>query len=174
MNDDDTASEEQHRESAPPGPSPLDVPRKRTENPTAKHDPAQAKNDMFTPEQQAEVDRIVHDRIQRVEAKYEGIDVEASEQRLSELGQQIRDGELRLLRNHMAERIGLSPEDRDLLLSGTDINSLETQAARLVQRGFGRPLGNVARREGQAVAGPTRGNEELRDFVNNLFGNDDW
>lgn len=155
-------------------PTPLDLARRTEPRPVDANTPAELKKDLFTPEQQAEVDRIIRDRVQRVEAKYATVDVQASELRLKEIGQEIRDGELRLLRNHIAERIGLSPEDRDLLLTGTDVTSLEAQAALLAQRGFGRAPGNVARREGQIVAAPTTGNEDMRTFVNDLFGNDVW
>lgn len=109
-----------------------------------------------------------------VEAVDKAGDVQASEQRVHELDRQIRESEIRLMRNSIAERIGLSPDDRDLLLTGTDADSLEAQATFLVQRGFGRPPGNIAPREGQAISEPRRRNEDMREFANDLFGNDDW
>lgn len=150
-------------------PTPLDIARKREER--ARVEP---KEGMFTPEQQAEVDRIIRDRIQRVEAKYAAIDVPAAEQRMNELEQQIRDGELKVMRNNLAARFGLSPEDRDLLLTGSDASTLETQASLLAQRGFGRPPGNVAPREGRTVEASSDANDDVRAFIDNLFGSSDW
>lgn len=151
-------------------PTPLDIARQIE---ARMGTPAEPKEGMFTPEQQAEVDRIIRDRIQRVEAKYATVNVEAAEQRLTEIQEQIRDGELTVMRNAIAARIGLSTDERDLLLTGTDATSLEMQAVRLVQRGFGRPPGNVAPREGQSVNAPT-GNNDMRAFIDNLFGSNDW
>lgn len=152
-------------------PTPLDIARRLEAQPTTVAEP---KDGMFTPEQQAEVNRIVQERVQRVEAKYAAVDVEAAQQQLDDIQQQIRDGELAVMRNAIAARLGLAPEDRDLLLTGTDAVALVEQETRLAAYGFGRPLGNRAPREGQAVNEPSHGDRDMREFVDNLFGNNDW
>lgn len=159
-------------ESEAPVPSPLDVARRMEARAASTSD---AKEGMFSPEQQAEVDRIVRDRIQRVEAKYADLDVEAAQARLKETDERIREGERIVLRNSIAARVGLSPDDRDLFLTGTDAATLEAQARLLSERwGLGKPQGNVAPREGRAVSSPAPQDREMREFANNLFGNDVW
>ena len=155
----------------PPIPTPLDVARQRDSRSTSagQHD-----EPMFTPEQQAEVNRIVQERVQRVEAKYAAVDVEEAQRRLSELDEQIRNGDNIVLRNSIAARIGLSPEDRDLLLTGKDEATLELQAKLLIERwGLGKAQGNVAPREGQTVSPSTAQGDEMRQFVDHLFGSED-
>lgn len=71
-------------------------------------------------------------------------------------------------RDQLAAERGISDEDRNLLMTGTDEDTLLRQANLL------EPLpsltgGNIARKEGQPVAGPTDDNKTMRAFVNDLF-----
>lgn len=71
-------------------------------------------------------------------------------------------------RDQLATERGITDEDRDLLMTGADEDTLLRQANLL------EPLpsltgGNVARKEGRHVAGPTDENKTMRTFVNELM-----
>lgn len=109
---------------------------------------------------QAEVDRIVKDRIARVESKYadyNDLKVKADgaktvEQKLAELEQKHAEAEARALRSNIATKHGLSAEDRDLFLTGSDEATLEAQAKRLAERiADQKKAGNRAPREGRTT-----------------------
>lgn len=109
---------------------------------------------------QADVDRIVKDRIARVEAKYADYpDLKAKaegaktvEQKLAELETKHAEAEARALRSNIATKHGISAEDRDLFLTGSDEASLEAQAKRLAERDADQKKGgNRAPREGRSV-----------------------
>lgn len=126
---------------------------------------------------QADVDRIVKERIARVETKYADYgDLKAKaegaktvEQKLAELEQKHAAAEARALRSDIAAKFGLSAEDRDLFLTGSDEATLTAQAQRLAQREADRKKnGNVARSEGGVTT--TEGkNQDIREFARNLF-----
>jgi hypothetical protein len=127
---------------------------------------------------QAEVDRIVRDRVARERAKYADYDelkakaagAQTVEQKLADLEGKYSAAEARALRSDIAAKHGLSAEDRDLFLTGTDEETLTAQAKRLADREADRKKnGNVAPKEGETKtsAGP---HKDLRDFTNDLFG----
>ncbi|TCJ23545.1 hypothetical protein E0W80_10410 [Microbacterium sp. PI-1] len=71
-------------------------------------------------------------------------------------------------RDQLATERGISDEDRDLLMTGTDEDTLLRQANLL------EPLptltgGNIARKEGQHVTGRTDDNQTMREFAKELF-----
>lgn len=126
---------------------------------------------------QADVDRIVKDRIARVEAKYADYpDLKAKaegaktvEQKLAELESKHAEAEARALRSDIAAKHGISAEDRDLFLTGSTEETLTAQAKRLAEREADRKKqGNVARKEGSTT---TTGKDdgELREFARELF-----
>jgi len=130
---------------------------------------------------QADVDRIVKDRIARVEAKYADYnDLKAKaegaktvEQKLADLEAKHAEAEARALRSEIATRHGITAEDRDLFLTGSNADALEAQAKRLAERiADQKKTGNVARKEG---ANKTNGggDEEMREFARNLFNRPD-
>ena len=130
---------------------------------------------------QADVDRIVKDRIARVEAKYADYnDLKAKaegaktvEQQLADLATKHAAAEARALRSDIAAKHGLSTEDRDLFLTGSDEATLEAQAKRLAERNAEQKKnGNRASREGRTT---TTGNEDadMREAVRGLFGRAD-
>ncbi|WP_311257347.1 hypothetical protein [Microbacterium sp. WCS2018Hpa-9] len=130
---------------------------------------------------QAEVDRIVKDRIARVEAKYADYnDLKAKaegaktvEQKLAELESKHAEAEARALRSEIATRHGITAEDRDLFLTGSDADALEAQAKRLSERiADQKRTGNVARKEGVNKTSGS-GDEEMREFARNLFNRPD-
>lgn len=130
---------------------------------------------------QADVDRIVKERLARVEAKYADYnDLKAKaegaktvEQKLVELEAKHAEAEARALRSEIATRHGITAEDRDLFLTGSNAEALEAQAKRLAERiADQKKTGNVARKEGgnKTTGG---GDEEMREFARNLFNSPD-
>ena len=131
---------------------------------------------------QADIDRIVQERLAQ-QAKnqfgdYADLKAKADasktlEQRLAEVEQKAKDAETSALRSDIATKHGISAEDRDLFLTGTDEATLTAQAKRLAEREADRKSkGNVAPREG--ASGNTGGSDEKkREFVRGLFGNAD-
>lgn len=134
---------------------------------------------------QADVDRIVKDRVARVEAKYADYgDLKARaegaktlEQRLADVEGELSATKANALRTRIAAEFGIStkpgekgePSDADLFLTGTDEATLTAQAQRLAARETDRKKqGNVAPKEG---ATPSRGKDdgELREFARELF-----
>lgn len=132
---------------------------------------------LFTPEQQAEVNRIVQERIQRVEAKYADYDdlkakaegAKTVEQKLAELEAKHAEAEARALRSDIATKYGISAEDRDLFLTGSDEAALEAQAKRLAERlADQKKNGNRAPKEGSTTT-TDDGKKDIRTFAKNLF-----
>jgi hypothetical protein len=129
---------------------------------------AQTQEPTFT---QADVDRIVKERIKRAEAKFAEASASESrtlEQRLAEVEARAVRAETERLRSDIAAKFGVAPEDRDLFLTGTDEDTLTAQAKRLAERESERKKhGNVAPREGATTnSGESDG---LRDFAKTLF-----
>jgi multidrug efflux pump subunit AcrA (membrane-fusion protein) len=138
---------------------------------------------------QADVDRIVKDRITRVEAKYADYDdlktkaegAKTVEQKVADLETKLSASEARALRAQIAAEFGIStkkgpkgePSDADLFLTGTDEATLTAQAERLgVREADRKKHGNVAPKEGETkTSGDT--DATLREFAKDLFGNTD-
>lgn len=125
---------------------------------------------------QADVDRIVKDRVARVQAKfadYDDLKARAGEkatadERIAELEKKYADAESARLRSDVAAQYGISAEDRDLFLTGTDSDTLTAQAKRLTERESDRKKqGNVARNEGKSTLPKI---DEERQTVRELFG----
>ena len=138
---------------------------------------------------QADVDRIVKERIARVDAKYADYpDLKAKaegaktlEDRLGSLESELATTKASALRTSVAAKFGIStekgedgsPSDADLFLTGSDEATLITQAQRLAGREAAvKKQGNVAPKEGDAKnTGSIEGEE--RAFVSALFGGSD-
>lgn len=146
--------------------------------PEPTSDPAPDPTDQtFT---QADVDRIVKERVQREKAKYADYnDLKAKaegaktvEDRIAEVEQRAIAAETKALRAEIANAHGISAEDRDLFLTGADEEVLTAQAKRLADRESDRKkLGNHVPREGET---PSSGkSDSLRDFTRNLFASSD-
>jgi hypothetical protein len=126
---------------------------------------------------QADVDRIVKERVQREKAKfadYDDLKAKAGqsktlEERLAEVEQRAAKAEAAALRSDIAAKFGIGAEDRDLFLTGADEETLTAQAQRLAQREADRKKqGNVAPREG-GNPNPDGANGDLRAFTRALF-----
>lgn len=131
---------------------------------------------------QADVDKIVRDRLaQQAKNKfgdYEDLKTQAAgaktvEQKLAELETKHAEAEARALRSEIAARHGISTEDRDLFLTGSDPDALEAQASRLAARVVEQKKnGNVAPKEGDTKnTGNT--DTDARNFAGELFGGTD-
>lgn len=138
----------------------------------------QAKESQLVP--QADVDRIVKERVARERAKYSDYDElkakaagsQTLEERLASLEGELTAARTIALRSDIAAKHGLSAEDRDLFLTGTDESTLNAQAQRLAEREADRKKqGNFAPKEGTTPTGGT--NTDERDFVRNLFSRAD-
>lgn len=127
---------------------------------------------------QADVDRIVRERVARERAKFADYDdlkskageAKSLEERLGELEQRAKDAEASALRSNIAAQHGISAEDRDLFLTGTDEATLTAQAKRLGERvADQKKQGGVAPNEGKTTTNPGA-DGGLREFASNLFG----
>lgn len=135
----------------------------------------QGKEQAFT---QADIDRIVGERVKRVEAKYADYkDLKAkaegaktAEDRIAELEQQYKAAETARLRSDIAAAHGITAEDRDLFLTGTDEDTLTKQAERLAAHVTERKKhGNRAPLQGRTPSKPA-GDDEERAAARSLFG----
>lgn len=130
---------------------------------------------------QAELDNIITARLkQQAETKFGDYDelktkaesAKTVEQKLADLEQKHAAAEARALRSDIAAKHGISAEDRDLFLTGTDEATLTAQAKRLGERETDRKKqGNVAPKEGDTKTGG--GDDGMREFARNLFGRAD-
>ncbi|MGO1630010.1 MAG: hypothetical protein ACTHX2_14455 [Microbacterium sp.] len=80
--------------------------------------------------------------------------------------------DLDTLRSELAEQRGISKEDADLLLTATDPEQLAMQADTLAQKGFAKPYGPIAPREGTPRQHGTEPDYEVEAFTSRLFGRD--
>lgn len=127
---------------------------------------------------QADVDRIVRDRVQRERAKfadYDDLKTKAgekatAEERLADLEKRYADAEVRALRANIASEHGINAEDRDLFLTGADEETLTAQAKRLADRESERKKrSNHVPNEG---SNPQPQSDDRREFVRRLTGRD--
>ncbi len=145
-------------------------------NPT----PADGKQEQsFT---QADIDRIVTDRLAQqaknkfgdyAELKAKADGAKSVEQQLADLSAKHAEAEARALRSDIATKHGISAEDRDLFLTGSDETALTAQAVRLAGRvADQKKQGNRAPKEGGTT---TTGDpdKDMRVAVRNLFGRTD-
>ena len=136
-----------------------------------------------TPDQtftQADVDRIVKERVQREKAKYADYNelkekaegAKTVEDRIAEVEQRAIAAETKALRAEIANAHGISAEDRDLFLTGADEESLTAQAKRLADRETERKSkGNHVPREGETPK--SKATDDERTFVRQLFASAD-
>lgn len=135
---------------------------------------------------QADVDRIVKERIQRVESKYSDYnDLKAKadgaktlEDRVGTLEGELTTTRAEAARNRVAAKFGIStergpkdePSDAELFLTGSDEAAMTKIAERIAGRAADtKKNGNVARNEGDTK---TTGNTNVDEFevVSQLFG----
>lgn len=110
---------------------------------------------------QAELDQIITDRLaQQAKNRFGDYDAlkkaaegaRTVEQKLADLEARHAEAEARTLRSDIALKHGISAEDRDLFLTGSDPAALEAQAKRLAERNAEQKKnGNRAPKEGTRV-----------------------
>lgn len=140
---------------------------------------------LFSPEQQAEVNRIVQERVQRAEAKYADYDdlkakadgAKTLEDRVGTLESELATTRTEAARIRVAAKFGIStdkgakgePSDADLLLTGSDEAAMITQAERLAGRvADQKKNGNRAPKEGGTTTGEDK-DKDMRAFTSALF-----
>lgn len=125
---------------------------------------------------QADVDRIVKERVQRERAKFSDYDdlktkageAKTAEDRLSDLEKQLEQSQREALRRRVQAAHGIADEDADLFLTGSDEETLTAQAKRLAERESERKKrSNHVPTEGKNP--PATASDE-RAFVRDLFG----
>jgi hypothetical protein len=133
----------------------------------------EGKDQAFT---QADVDRIVSERLQREKTKYADYDdlkakakgAQTAEERIADLENQIKSASREALVRRIQAKHSISDEDADLFLTGADEDALTAQAKRLAQRESERKKnGNHVAREGNQTT--AKANDE-REAVRQLFG----
>lgn len=124
---------------------------------------------------QADVDRIVRERVKREREKfsdYDDLKAKASEkataeERLTDLEKQLEQAQRETLRRRVQAAHGIADEDADLFLTGTDEETLTAQAERLAAR--------ESERKKRSNHVPTEGNnprpsqDPMREFTRELF-----
>lgn len=147
---------------------------KPTPDPTP--DPAPEPDQTFT---QADVDRIVRERVKRERDKYADYDdlkkqaagAKTLEDRVAEIEKQAKDSEDRALRAEIANAKGLSATQAKRLI-GSNREELEADADELLKDiGERKKQGNHVPDEGKPP--PKPGEDALQGFTRNLFGRDD-
>jgi hypothetical protein len=145
-----------------------------TPTPDTQGDPAPEPDQTFT---QADVDRIVKERVQRERAKFADYDAlkekagnaTTLEERVAEIERQAKESESRALRAEVANAKGLTPNQAKRLVGSTR-EELEADADELLADiGAQKQQGNRVPSEGKTPK-PTNGNDDERTFVNELFG----
>lgn len=139
-----------------------------------KGDKGGDQGDTFT---QADVDRIVRERVKRAEAKFADYNdlkakaegAKTAEEQIADLQKKIQATEHEVLRRRVQAKHGISDEDASLFLTATDEDTLTAQAKRLAERESDR------KKNGNRVAGEGRNHaatpNDERETVRSLFGN---
>jgi hypothetical protein len=151
-----------------------------SENPTPPAAPTEgdpgAEEQTFT---QADIDRIVKERVKRVETKYADYDelkakagqATTAEERIATLEREVEASKREALKRRVQAAHGIADEDADLFLTGTDEETLTAQAKRLADRESERKKnGNRVPREGATPTPPA--DDPMRAFARGLFGGD--
>jgi hypothetical protein len=126
---------------------------------------------------QADVDRIVKERVTREKAKYADYDdlkkkageSATAEERIAGLEKEIETTKREALRRRVQAAHQISDEDADLFLTGADEETLSAQAKRLADRESERKKnGNRVSSEGRQSSASKPSDE--REAVRSLFG----
>ena len=149
-------------------------------NDAAEGEQQQEQGKTFT---QAEVDQLIAQRADRIaRTRYPDYDAlkekaegaKTLEDRLAEVEGRYKASETKALRSDVATRFGITAEDRDLFLTGTDEESLTAQAKRLADRITDvKKHGNVAPKEGSSQNSGSSEDQATRAYARNLFGGSD-
>lgn len=136
------------------------------EAPAEGDDGDQAPEKTFT---QAEVDRIIADRLKREDVK--GLKSKAAEfDKLAEA--RAQEAEAKAIRYQVAVEKGISETDADLFLTGMDEDTITAQADRLIERdGDEQKRGNYVPNEGKQPKNQSK-DDPMREVTRQLFNRD--
>ena len=152
------------------------MPDDPTPTPSPTPDPAPQSDQTFT---QADVDRIVRERVQRERAKYADYDdlkakaagATTLEDRVAQIERQAKESEARALRAEVANAKGLTPSQAKRLVGETR-EELEADADELLKDiGAQKKAGNHVPSEGKTTTKSS--DDPLRTFARGLFGKDE-
>lgn len=142
------------------------------ETPEQRPEGEEQKPQTFT---QADVDRIVRERVQRERAKYADYDdlkakagnATTLEERVAQIERQAQESEARALRAEVANAKGLTPNQAKRLV-GTTREELEADADELLKDiGAQKKQNNRVPNEGKTPQ--KSGDDEVREFARSLF-----
>ena len=151
-----------------------------TQTPDAPtEDATESKEQSFT---QADVDRIVRERVKRERerfADYDALKAQAegaktAEQRIADLEKRLADADAREQRSRLVQTVAKAhgitdPDDVALFLTGSDEDTLTAQAKRLAERDADRrKAGDIVPDAGKTPTTST-GDADVREFTRNLF-----
>lgn len=130
---------------------------------------------------QAELDQIITDRLAQqaknkfgdyAELKAKAEASKTVEQKLADLEAKHAEAEARVLRSEIAAKYGISAEDRDLFLTGSDPATLEAVAKRLSEKSADqKKSGNRAPKEGtRVVTNISSKDAAKREWLQSLSG----
>lgn len=140
-------------------------------NPDPTPEPTPEPDQTFT---QADVDRIVRERVQRERAKFADYDdlrakagtASTLEERVAAMERQAQESESRAMRAEVANAKGLTPNQAKRLVGGTR-EELEADADELIRDiGAQKQKNNVSPREGN---NPKATDDPMREFARGLF-----
>lgn len=126
---------------------------------------------------QADVDRIVRERVKREREKFADYDelkakageAQTAEERIAALEWEVASSRLEALRRRVQAAHGIADEDAELFLTGQDEDTLTAQAKRLTEReSQRRERGNHVPHEGHTPH--QTGDDPMREFTRSLFG----
>lgn len=132
---------------------------------------------------QADVDRIVRERVKREREKYADYDdlkskaetAKSAEERIADLEREIREARVKEQRAKLVADVAKAhkitdPDDIALFLTGADEETLTAQAKRLAERdGERRRKGDVVPDAGKTPDDNAKGDPEMREYANRLF-----
>lgn len=130
---------------------------------------------------QADVDKIVRERVARERSKYADYDElknkagqsKTLEDRVAEIERAASESEKRALRAEVANAKGLTPTQAKRLIGGTR-EELEADADDLLKDiGAQMQKGNTAPKEGGSADSKTAGTDDMREFARGLFKTSD-
>lgn len=128
---------------------------------------------------QADLDKVVKERVARERAKYADYDElktragekATADERIADLEKRYAEAEAGRLRSDIAARYGISADDRDLFLTGADEETLTTQAQRLAERESERARqGNVVPGEGTSAPATALNGDGLEQALKSKLG----
>lgn len=132
---------------------------------------------------QADVDRIVADRLSRERAKYADYDdlkakaegAKTADDRIADLEKRLADADARESRQKLVAKVAgdhkiTDADDIRLFLTGSDEDTLAAQAKALAAKATAKPNGNYVPTEGATPKNPAA--DDVRAFTRNLFGRD--